>query len=202
MLKIAVTGGIACGKSLVGSFLSEEGMAVCDADDLAHSVMASGNAVYGEVVGFFGNGILGSDAGIDRQKLAARVFSNSQELAALNAIVHPAVKKAWLDWLDRMAKSGGRFGVVLVPLLYEADEGAGWDAVICVSAPEEMQLQRLIERGLSRRDAGIRISAQAGLSEKMRLADYVIMNDGTKDLLKQQVKKVVGYIMEKEKKNE
>jgi len=200
MVKIAVTGGIACGKSLVGSFFSDMGLAVCDADGLAHTVMVSGSMVYRKVVDFFGDGILDDDTQIDRKKLAARVFSNPGELAVLNAIVHPEVKRAWLDWLDRTTESGFKWGVVIVPLLYEAGEGRGWDAVVCVSASEKVQLQRLAERGLSVADARKRISAQMSLSEKMRFADYVIVNNGTKDLLKQQMAMVVGHIMEKEDK--
>ena len=197
MLKTAVTGGIACGKSLAGLYFSESGAAVCDADDLAHKVMARGTTVFEKILERFDGSILGSNGEIDRRKLGEKVFCDSGELAALNAIVHPEVKNAWLTWLAERSFDC-RVAVVIVPLLYEAGEGCGWDAVVSVSLKQELQFRRLTERGFSEKDAKSRIEAQFSQVEKARLADYVIMNDGTKDLLKEQVKRVLKHIMEKE----
>jgi dephospho-CoA kinase len=194
MLKLAVTGGIACGKSTVGECLRDLGASVCDADDLAHKLMIPGENVFTEVVKFFGVDVVGRDGEIDRRRLGARVFSNSNELAVLNGI-----KKAWVRWLECKIGEGVRVAVVIVPLLYEVREDAGWDDVVCVWLTEKTQIERLSERGLSLDDIKARISAQMPLAEKAKLADYVIMNTGTRDLLKQQVKMVFRNIMKKDK---
>lgn len=195
MERIAVTGGIACGKSVVGSFLAVEGIAVCEADSLAHELMGSAHPAYAEIVKAFGEKILGNDGAIDREALGKLVFSNKKDLAKLNAIVHPRVKKAWEQWLKDMEERHA--AAVIVPLLYEANEGRGWDAVICVSASEPVQLRRLVARGLSEHDARKRIAAQMAMDRKASFADYVINNVGGKDLLKKQTVRVLRSIMEK-----
>jgi len=196
MVRIAVTGGIACGKSLVGKFLSGQGIPVCEADVLAHEKMSPGTRVFSRVVRVFGNGILGADGAIDRRVLGRRVFSNPQQVAALNAIVHPAVKNAWKEWLAIKQKTA-RAAAVVVPLLYEVGEGEGWDAVICVTSAPVLQIQRLKGRGLSRPEACRRMQAQMGTAEKAERADFVIVNDGTRTMLEEQSNRVVRHIVEK-----
>jgi dephospho-CoA kinase len=199
MLKIVITGGIACGKSLVGSFFSEAGFAVCDTDDLAHSLLMSGSYVFNEVIRVFGKDILLDDGEIDRQRLGTIVFSNPEKLAMLNTIIHPRVKRMWIDWLAQKFEIGCKVAVLIVPLLFEIGEDKGWDAVICVSASDEVQVRRLKERGLSDSEIKRRIAAQWPITEKMKLADYVIRNDWTEGLLKQQVEIVIKHVREKEK---
>lgn len=191
MTRIAVTGGIACGKSLVGSFLAEKGLVVCDADELAHKLMMPGEPVFQQVVKTFGKDILNAEGEIDRKVLGDRVFSDVSERLKLNAIVHPEVKKTW----EKITAGSGSF-VVNVPLLYEAGEGEGWDAVICVYASESFQTQRLIQRGLSAEGARIRIAAQMQIMEKMIKADYVIVNNGSVEILKEQTIKIWRNILE------
>jgi dephospho-CoA kinase len=199
MLRLSITGGIACGKSAVGDFMSEAGLAVCDADDLVHSLTLRGKDVFGDIVRLFGTGVIGDNGEIDRRLLGTRVFSNPGELAALNAIVHPEVKKAWLGWLAEESSRGVKAAAVIVPLLYEVGEGLGWDAVVCVSASEKIQVQRLLKRGLCADEVELRMAAQMPLQEKVRRSDFVIVNDGPRELLGQQVRMVIEHIMEKEK---
>jgi len=196
MQRIAVTGGIACGKSVVGSFMAMEGVAICEADSLAHEVMGSAHPVSAEIVKAFGEKVRGDDGAIHREALGKLVFSNKKDLAKLNAIVHPPVKKAWEQWLKDMEKRYPA-AAVIVPLLYEANEERGWDAVVCVSASEPVQLRRLVARGLSEYDARKRIAAQMAVNRKASLADYVINNVEGKDLLKEQTIRVLRSIMEK-----
>ncbi len=193
MTRIAVTGGIACGKSLFGAFLAEQGFVVYDADELAHDLMMPGMPVFSRVVEVFGTDILGEDGAIDRKVLGDIVFSDADKRLKLNTIVHPEVKKAWMRAIKDL-----RMSAVVVPLLYEAGEGDGWDAVICVSASEILQIRRLVQRGLSETDAGKRIAAQMPVSEKMVLSDYVVINDGTKNLLREQTMRVLNCILEKD----
>jgi dephospho-CoA kinase len=195
MLKIAVTGGIACGKSLVGSFLRADGVAVCDADDLAHEVMTPPRPVYRSVVDFFGDGILAGDGSINRGRLAERVFGDAAALERLNAMVHPAVKEAWSRWLAAR-ETDSRCAAVIIPLLYEVGEGEGWDAVVCVLASEEIQRRRVVERGGTAADAARRIRAQMDVRRKAALADFVIVNNTTKASAKEQAQRVLRSILE------
>jgi dephospho-CoA kinase len=196
MTRIAVTGGIGCGKSLVGSMLQDEGLEVCEADGLAHQVMVPGNEVYRKVVEVFGRDILCRDGQIDRQKLGARVFSHPDELKALNSLVHPAVKKAWLAWMEKREHEGCKIAAVIVPLLYEAGEGRGWDAVMCVNSSGRSQVERLKARGLTEGEIRRRIAAQMPSEEKVKLSDYVVINEGPAEFTKQQVRRIVGHIRE------
>lgn len=193
MERIAVTGGIACGKSVVGSFLAEEGVPVCDCDDVARRLMEPGGACFGAVVEAFGRAVMSSDGRIDRLRLAGIVFTDPVRLARLNAIVHPAVFDACRRWLDGVR---GAAAAVIVPLLFEAGAEQGWDAVVCVSASPAVQRQRLQARGLAPADAQRRMAAQMPVREKMARADYVIMNDGTLEMLRAQTRRVLRSILE------
>ena len=173
--RIALTGGIACGKSALARFLSEQGCDVWDADAVVHAVEAPGGAAVQPLVEAFGAGVRMPDGGIDRCVLGARVFADPAALAQINAIVHPLVRIALEGW---SCACGGRLKVAVIPLLFEVGWDHGWDAVVCVTSTEEMQVQRLLKRGLSRADAQARLAAQMPVQEKARRADYVIQNDG------------------------
>lgn len=194
MVKIAVTGGIACGKSLFGRFLADAGVAVCDADDLAHRVMLRGTRTFDRLVEVFGAGILGQDGEIQRGKLGDRVFADPSERETLNRIVHPEVKQAWQAWLGSVQ---GGTAAVIIPLLYEIGVEDGWDCVVCIAASPQIQLRRLMARGLSEEGARRRMAAQMPTDRKMERADYVIVNDGTEELLCAQARRVLKRIQEK-----
>ena len=196
MIKLAITGGIACGKSEVGSQLSAAGIPVCEADDLAHAAMAAGRDVHRSVVRAFGSGIVGSDGEIDRHVLGRRVFEDPAALATLNRLVHPEVRRAWVGWLAERRAEGAKMAAVIVPLLYEVGDADAWDVVVCVTAPRDMQVARLMERGLTQVEAGQRIASQMDVKEKAIRADYVIVNHGTFELLKRQTSKVLDSILE------
>jgi dephospho-CoA kinase len=123
------------------------------------------------------------------------VFDDPARLSALNSIVHPEVRRLWTAWLAGVGP-GSKAAIVIIPLLYEIGDDANWDTVICVSAPEEDQMRRLLARGLSEREAGRRLSAQMSVLEKMERADYVIYNTGTVELLKKQTGRVVSQLLE------
>jgi dephospho-CoA kinase len=198
MVRIAVTGGIACGKSLVGSMLAEDGVAVCEADEIARRLMRPGAPVFDAVVQAFGRGILAADGTIDREILGRRVFSDAAERTRLNALVHPGTRQECERWLEDLARGPRRprAAAVIVPLLYEAGMEKGWDAVVCVAGPEGVQMLRLAARNLSDEEARLRLAAQMPPSRKMELADYVIFNNGTLDMLRQQTRRVLQSILE------
>jgi len=205
MVRVVVTGGIACGKSLVGSFLAERGVPVCDTDELAHTLMRVGESAYDAVVERFGSGILQPDGEIDRRALGRRVFGSVEERAVLDAIVHPLVIASWRDWLAEVeaaaAGSGTRRAVaaVIVPLLFEVGQGDGWDAVLCVASSRQIQMERLRARGFSDVEASQRINAQMPTEEKVKKADYVLINNGDVAALEKQTARVLAGILERER---
>lgn len=189
-IMLAVTGGIACGKSETGRILEEQGFEVLDVDFLAHRLMARGTSVFQEIVTFFGAEVLARNGEIDRPKLAQRVFENNDDLQMLNRLVHPAVVKVAEEWKNERSSDAA----VLVPLLFEVGWTKAWDAVICVSADEEQIFQRLEKRGISREQAARRIASQMPLSEKKKLSDFCIENNETLNELKQKVLQIVQQV--------
>jgi dephospho-CoA kinase len=197
---LGITGGIACGKTETGRILSSEGFKVLDSDFLAHELMGKGRPVYSAVVKQFGDSILAADGEIDRGKLGKKVFSDSSARERLNQLVHPAVIEAAKNWL-RVCCEAQEDAAVLVPLLFEAGWTDGWDAVICVAAPDELVFQRLEIRGLSREEAGKRIAAQMPLTEKRARAGFVIQNDSTLETLRSRIQNLIEEIREEQRKN-
>jgi dephospho-CoA kinase len=197
MVKIAITGGIACGKSLAGKTVEESGIPVRDTDDIAHELMQPGGPVFANVVEAFGAGILDREHRIDRSVLGRLVFRDPEKLEKLNELVHPQVMRLTVEWLQAQEEESQRVAAVMIPLLYELGMQSGWDAVLCVSAPHADQMHRLCARGLSSEDAEIRIRAQLDVREKMKLADVVVFNSGSEELLGDQTRRAIRQILEK-----
>ncbi len=187
---LALTGGIACGKSEAGRILAEEGFAVLDTDALAHELMAAGTPVFQHVVDRFGTRVIGEDGELDRVVLGKIVFDDPLARKDLNALVHPAVIRAADRW--KTVQSGD--AAVLIPLLFETGWTEGWDAIICVSAEESCVFKRLEKRGLNAAAARKRLAAQMPLSEKKNKADFVIENNETLDALRNETLKVLAAI--------
>jgi dephospho-CoA kinase len=184
MRVIGLTGGIGSGKSTFSELLRARGAAVIDADRLARDAVAPGSPGLADVVRAFGDEILDAAGGLDRKRMAARVFADPAQRKALEAIVHPRVREAMAAEVQRLAAAGAPLVIYDVPLLYEAGRDRDVEAVIVVWAPREAQLARLAARdGLSVADAEARIAAQLPLDEKARRADFVVVNDGTVEAL-------------------
>ena len=198
-LKIGLTGGIACGKSEVGRILGELGVAVIDADRLAHELMVPGTGVYRGIRTRFGREVIGASGEIDRRRLGQIVFSDTRARKALNALVHPAVIRLWKKRAGEALKRRPQV-VVIVPLLFETGEEKSWDAIICVAASRAVVLKRLQGRKLSRADSLRRIRAQGPLSGKIRKSDYVIWNNGTIRELEKTTKRIWRSLLKKESK--
>lgn len=204
-LRVCITGGIACGKSVLGALLAQKGFAVIEADNVCHKLMRAGTVCCKAIVRRFGRSVVGRNGEIDRAALARRVFANVAERKALEAILHPRARRAIKVWLAKNSRiSGCRAvaGIAIVPLLYEAGWEQDWDLVICVAAPEQLQAQRLRARGLGAAEIHRRIAAQMPVETKMRRADFVIFNAGTLDCARDQLENIFAGIMNKmEKKN-
>jgi dephospho-CoA kinase len=194
MLRVAITGGIACGKSLAAGFLAEADVPVCEADRLAHTLMAPGGAAYGDVCAAFGSAILRENGEIDRSVLGDMVFGERAALDRLNAIVHPHVRAAWRAWLDARERNGATLAAVVIPLLFESGAGDAWDVVACVSARADVQRRRLEARGLDARRITQRLAAQWPLNEKESRSDVVLVNNGTEAALREQVTRMLRRI--------
>lgn len=188
---VGVTGGIACGKSEVGRILEGMGYHACDADHVAHALMAKGTAVFKDVVAFFGKRILSDDGEIYRPALGAIVFEDPEKRARLNALVHPAVRTAIERWISER-RARGENGAVQIPLLFESGmNDLGFDGVICVSASDALVLKRLINRGIDHDAAIKRIRSQIPLVEKERLSDFVVRNLGSLQELEEATRQAV-----------
>ena len=182
VLLMGLTGGIGSGKSTVSAELARRGAQVVDADAIVREVQQPGTDVFAAIVDRFGQGILQADGGLDRQVLADIVFADPEQLAALNAIVHPAVG---LEIARRLEQAASSEGVVVldVPLLVESgrDDLAG---LIVVDTDPEVAVGRLVEqRQFVEADARARMARQASRQERRARADFVIDNDGDRDQL-------------------
>lgn len=199
-MKVALTGGIGAGKSTVSGMLADRGACIVDADAISREVVAPGTPGLADVRNEFGDDVIAADGSLDRQALAAIVFSDPERRAALEAIVHPLVIERSQELIETALANDPDCCVVHdVPLLAElVSQGSrtteGYDAVVVVTAPVETRISRLIERGLPRWDAEARIASQASDEEREALATYVIVNDGTLDHLREQVDRVVDAL--------
>lgn len=180
VLRVALTGGIACGKSVVSRLLAEKGCAVFSADREAHALMSPGRAAWRAVAARFGPSVLRPDRTIDRARLGALVFSRPADRRFLDHLVHPLVLAEQDKAARRLEREGGRrILVVEAALVFEAGAAGRFDRVVVVHCPKAEQVRRLMSRdGLSRAQALRRIGAQLPAREKRKRADYVIDASG------------------------
>jgi dephospho-CoA kinase len=180
MRKVALTGGIATGKSYVLAVFGRLGVPCLDADALAHGVMAAGTEASDAIGTRFGAEVLRPDGAVDRNKLAAIVFADSQARRELEAIVHPAVRRgiaAGLRAFELVDRAP--LAVVDIPLLFETGRQRDFDRVIATVCSPATQRQRLLARGLSEGDVDQRLAAQLPALEKAARADISISTEGT-----------------------
>lgn len=191
MLRVGLTGGIACGKSTVGQMFVRRGAHYLSADELAHKLYEPGAIAYEGVVQAFGRGILNPDQTVNRKKLAAHAFPD--RIDELNAIVHPAVIAAQTQWSAEIAyKDPEGIAVVEAALIFEAGAEKDFNKVIVVTCSPDCKAQRYAQRaGVSLEEARAevqrRTAAQLSDDEKVRRADYVIENSGSLEDTERQV---------------
>jgi dephospho-CoA kinase len=175
-----LTGGTASGKSEVAKQLAAHGLPVLDADQIGHELIAPGGPAVEAVVDAFGEDIL-TQGVIDRTKLGALVFADSEARARLNAIVHPAIRREIGRRCRRLAREGCKAAVVDAALIAEdLEPPACLDGIILVLTSDELRVQRLVDhRGLSPVDARQRIASQEDPCLKLALARWVIHNEGS-----------------------
>jgi dephospho-CoA kinase len=183
MLKVGLTGGLACGKTFVGEALASYGCLLIQADELGHQVLEPGGEAYESVVHEFGRGILDSQGRIDRTLLAAQVFENPERLKALNSLVHPPVVRREDEWTAEFAaRQPDGIAVVEAAILIETGSYKRFDRLILVVCSEEQQVERAMRRnGAMEADIRARLRRQMPLTEKRKFADYVIDTSGSKE---------------------
>ena len=192
MLRVGLTGGYATGKSFVAAQLAALGCHVIYADELGHKALEPEGEAYGPVLQLFGPEIQSADGSIDRKKLGAIVFADPEKLAALTAIVHPAVYHLEQQLLREAAEQDPQgIAVLEAAILIETGRHALYDRLILTTCDPEIQLRRAMARdGATREQALARISRQLPFHDKRALASYVIDTSGTKDATVRQVKDV------------
>ena len=181
LLRVGLTGGIGSGKSEVARRLAEPGAELIDADVAARRVVEPGSPGLAQVAAAFGDEVLRPDGSLNRERLGEIVFADPGLRAKLNAIVHPLVRQ-WMEKAERAAVQADGDAIVVhdVPLLAESRGKAGFDAVIVVDVPPDLQLERLVsQRGMAADQARARIAAQASREQRLAVADIVIDNSGS-----------------------
>lgn len=193
MLTVGLTGGIASGKSTVARLLQERGCAIIEADLLAHEYLQPENSVSQEVTREFGPGILDANGKIDRAKLGEIVFGNAEKIERLNAIVHPHVLKEIARRLQELKRTGETdIAVVVAALHIETSYYKTFDRLAVAWCRPEQQIERLIKRGLTPKQAERRIASQMPMEEKRWLADDQIDCSGTLQETTRQVDEVLA----------
>lgn len=195
-LRVALTGGVASGKSTVAAMLAELGAVVIDADSLAREVVAPGTDGLAEVVAAFGPDVLTDDGELDRPTLGAIVFADPDRRRTLEAIIHPRVRARAAE-LEAAAVPGALV-VHDIPLLVETGRAGEFDAVIVVDVPVATQVERMVGlRGMTESDARARIAAQASREQRAATATYLIDNTGSLEALRTRVEEIVRELVDR-----
>jgi dephospho-CoA kinase len=193
--RVALTGGIATGKSHVRSRFETLGVPTIDADTLAREAVAPGTPGLREVVRRFGTDICDSTGTLDRKKLGAIIFADADARHALEAIIHPFVREMTDTWFASLDPVRHPLAIADIPLLFEGGRERDFDKIVVVACDPASQLRRLMARdGISEDDAQLRVAAQLPLEEKAARADYVIRTDGTFDDTDRQVWQVFDQL--------
>ena len=168
--RIALTGGIACGKSLVAKFLNELGVETIDADDIVHELIPDP---------------------AERKRIAAEVFNDPKKRKELEARLHPQVR----DRINRAIAQSRNQIIAIIPLLFETHWDVDYDIICCVMSERETQISRMMAtRGYTRAEAEARLAAQMPVEEKADKSHYIIHNNGSTEELKSEVKKFISWL--------
>jgi dephospho-CoA kinase len=214
LLKVGLTGAIASGKSVVGEIFVALGAHLVQADRIAHSLMQPGEAVYNEVVRHFGRDILNPDGSVNRAKLAELAFgtnpadpnpenSKPARVEELNRIVHPAVLRSQVEWMEEMGRQDPHaVAIVEAALILEAGAAKQFDRLVVVRCDEEQRVVRFAARHkldleAARKEVTRRMAAQLPEEEKIKAADFVIDNSGSLDQTREQVRGVWKHLQAK-----
>lgn len=183
--RVALTGGIASGKTTVANLFAGLGVPLIDTDVIARQVVEPGEPALAQVVATFGPDVLDSDGRLDRRRMRERIFADPTAKHRLEAILHPAIRA---EMEHQSKEAGGAYQVLVIPLLTEGKRRDHVDRVLLVDVPEELQIQRLMLRdGVTPEQARASLNAQATRADRLAMADDVVRNTGRVDDLRAEV---------------
>ena len=195
MKLFGLTGGIGMGKSTSAAILSRRGIPVIDTDVIAREIVEPGQPALAEVVTAFGPGLLDASGKLRRGALAEVVFSSPDRLKQLEAILHPRIREKWLAQAEAWRSENKAAGVVDIPLLFETNAQAHFDAVICTACSAATQRERLRERGWSQQQVEQRIAAQWPAEKKIAASNHVVWTEGDLAVHERQLERIFdGYL--------
>lgn len=195
MLRVGLTGGIACGKTVVRRRLEEQGIPTLDADAVVHRLLEPATDVTRQIAESFGQEVIASDGSVDRKALGAIVFRDAESRARLNAIVHPAVWREIERFFEEKEKGSDPVAVVDAALMIETGSYQHYDRLVVVHCAPELQLERLMARdGLSREEAERRIRSQMPIDQKLPFADFLVDTSGSIELTLKQTDEVASQL--------
>jgi dephospho-CoA kinase len=191
MKLFGLTGGIGMGKSTGARLLHERDVPVVDTDALARQLVEPGQPALAGIRRHFGSDIVDGDGRLRRDELARRVFADPTARRELEGILHPRIRQLWQAQVAAWRGEGRSRGVVVIPLLFETDARAKFDAVICAACTRASQFERLEARGWTREQIERRLEAQWPVEKKMELADFVIWTEGSMEAHAEQLRRVL-----------
>ncbi len=183
-LIVGLTGGMGCGKSTAAALFAEHGFTRLDADQVVRDVLLRRSDIIAAVRARCGDGVIAADGQIDRARLGEIVFRDDEALRWLEGLLHPELQRHW-EAIYAAARDT-KF-IVEVPLLFEKGLENRFDFTVCVTTSSDLQLRRLEQRGVPPGIARQRLAKQLPLARKCELADFVLLNDGTLEFLREQV---------------
>jgi dephospho-CoA kinase len=193
---VGLTGGIGSGKSTVARMFAELGVPVVDADRIARDVVKKGSDGLAEVVRAFGAEVLDESAALDRKKLGDRVFGDEAARKKLESILHPRIAMRSMELLSKLANEGHPYAIYEAALLVENGSFRTMNALVVVTASLATQIARVCARDqVDENAARARIAAQLPIDEKVRVADYVIDNDGSLETTRERTREVHGELL-------
>ena len=193
--RVALTGGIATGKTHVRARLEQLGVPTIDSDTLAREAVAPGSTGLALVVERFWRDVLDTGGALNRARLGSIVFAEAEARRDLEAIIHPEVRRATETWFDSLDAAVHPFAVADIPLLFEVGREGDFEVVIVVACDPETQVRRVMARdGLSESEARQRLAAQLPIGDKARRADFVIRTDGSYDDTNAQVDSMLSAL--------
>ena len=188
---VGLTGGIGSGKSTIAAMIRERGIPVLDADAIAREVVAPGQPALGEIAAVWPE-VVASDGTLDRKRLGEIVFADKAAQARLETITHPKIRKRIAIQAAQLASAGHGLAFIEAALLVESGFYRQLDGLVVVAASEDAQIARVMARdGCSRASVLARIRVQSSLSDKMRMADYVIENAGSLDKARTRLEEIL-----------
>ena len=191
MRVFGLTGGVGMGKSAAAKLLAERNIAVVDTDLIARQIVEPGQPALRELTVEFGAAILGSDGRLIRDKLAKIVFADEEARRKLEAVLHPKIRAAWLHQVELWRADNKPVAVVVIPLLFETDAAAYFDATVCVACSLKSQEERLKARGWIMNQIEQRRRAQWPIDKKMLCSDYVVWTEGSLEVHAEQLGRII-----------